>query len=206
MFKFTLTSIALLGLVSFASAQTNINRINGNGNTVINRSVGGSGSFNVNKINGNGNTVINRTQPSSSPTLVGGDPSTWSPTYRPVAPVVVYKQPVQYVEPQVEYYQEESAPVCETESIPAGYVPMPVYVTRPQMVVPQPVIQPIHHHTHVRPAPSPSPSVNLNFNLNQINGNGNRVVNNTTGGGSGASININRINGNGNTVVNRTRP
>jgi hypothetical protein len=202
MFKFTLTSIALLGLASLASAQTNINRINGNGNSVINRSVGGlsgSGSFNVNKINGNGNTVINRSQTSSSPTLVGGDPSTWSPTYRP-APVVVYKQPVQYVEPPVEYYQEEPAPAYETESCPTGYVPMPVqpvYVTRPQPIYPQPII---------RPTPSiPMPPVNLNFNLNQINGNNNTVVNRSSGG-TGANININRINGNGNTVVNRTRP
>jgi hypothetical protein len=198
MFKFTLTSIALLGLASLASAQTNINRINGNGNTVINRSgsgLSGSGSFNVNKINGNGNTVINRTQPGSPRTLVGGDPSTWSPIYGP-APVVVYKQPVQYVEPQVEYYQEESAPVYETESCPTPYVPMqvqPVYVTRPQPIYPQPIVR-------------PTPSVNLNFNLNQINGNNNRVVNSTTGGGNGATINLNRINGSGNTVLNRTRP
>ncbi len=43
-------------------------------------------------------------------------------------------------------------------------------------------------------------------NLNNINGNNNRVVNSTTGGGSGLNLNVNRINGNGNTVVNRSRP
>lgn len=167
---------------------------------------------NVNRINGNGNTVINstRTTPTPAPAPTPTQPSAGRVRFVEV-PSVQYVPAIQQVECVPGYCPP--APVAYLPSsyvapAPYGHVPQPMVGGGRSLPSVNLNINAINGNNNTvanrTTGGGASGRGGVNVNINAINGNGNTVTNRTTGGSG--TTNINRINGNGNTVTNRSRP
>ena len=199
-------SILVLSLTCLATqtaqAQWNTNVVNGNGNTIVNggrpRQQQGFVPMNgfqthqpvrnINQVNGHNNMVVNGggfRQAAHRPVIVGGHPSTWSPTPQPVivgghpstwSPTTVHQ--VHYPQPRPQFQPQRRA------SNPLG-IPINInynsvkgnsntVVNGPRRTKPKDVAIDV-----LGQFLSGSAQRNgLNININKVRGNRNRVINN----------------------------